>query len=139
MKRINFFLLFIIISSITIGCNNCSQVKGIKIPELLNRSVDESYCKLLERALELDKDAIIEISVFDVFDSASYEHGYVLIRLIEKIGEEEYLKAIKNVSVEQKKSIESYLWAGLEYGGNKIYSNKKLNEVLPLLAESLKQ
>ncbi|WP_158237253.1 hypothetical protein [Aquimarina sp. MAR_2010_214] len=121
------------------SCNNCNEIQGIVISELLNRQINDSYCDILNKAIELDKEAIIKISTIEVSDAAGYDHGYVLIRLIEKIGEQEYLKALENVSTEQKKSIESYLWAGLEYGGNKIYSNKKLNEVLPLLAESLKQ
>lgn len=131
--------MIIIIYTMTIGCNNCSEIQGIEISELLNRQIDDSYCDLLDKAISLDKEAIIKISNYKISDAAGYDHGYVLIRLIEKIGEEKYLKALEGASIEEKTSIESYLWAGLEYGGNKIYQNKKLSEVFPLLAESLKR
>ncbi|WP_132065995.1 hypothetical protein [Aquimarina spinulae] len=131
--------MIIIISMTIISCNNCNEIQGIEIPELLNRQIDDSYCDTLDKAIKLDKEAIIKISTYKISDAGGYEHGYVLIRLIEKIGEQEYLRAIENLSLEEKKSIESYLWAGLGYGVNKIYKTKKLNEVLPLLAELLKR
>ncbi|WP_152537511.1 hypothetical protein, partial [Aquimarina pacifica] len=61
-------------------------------------------------------------------DPAGYDHGYVLVRLIEKIGKKEYLKAFEGLSLEEKKNILSYLREGLKYGGNKVYQYKKLDE-----------
>ncbi|WP_160112004.1 hypothetical protein [Aquimarina sp. AU58] len=139
MRKLHFFVMITIVYTMIMSCSNCREIQGIKISELLNRQIDDLYCDTLDKAIKLDKEAIIKISTYKISDAAGYDHGYVLISLIEKIGEQEYLKAIENLSLEEKSSIESYLWVGMEYGGNKIYEYKKLNEVLPLLAKSLKK
>ncbi|MDY8138850.1 hypothetical protein [Aquimarina sp. 2201CG5-10] len=138
MKKYKFVIIIIVFCSLNIGCNSCDEVQGIKISELLSRQIDDSYCETLENAIKLDKEAIIKVSTYKISDAAGYDHGYVLVSLIEKIGEQEYLKAIESVSTEQKQHIESYLWAGIDYGVNKIYKFKKLEELLPELAKFLK-
>ncbi len=137
MQKCNFIIMIIIICTFTIGCNNCDQVQGIKISELLNRQIDDSYRELLDNAVKLDKEAIVKISTYKISDAAGYDHGYVLVRLIEKIGEEEYFKGFENLSLKEKKSVLSYLKAGLENGGNKIYQYKKIDEIFPILSSSL--
>ncbi|WP_299610448.1 hypothetical protein [uncultured Aquimarina sp.] len=138
MQKYKFVIIIIVVCSLSISCNNCDQVQGIEISELLNRQIDDSYCEILDNAINLDKKSIVKISRYKISDAAGYDHGYVLVRLIEKIGEEEYFNGFQNLSLNEKKSVLSYLKAGLENGGNKIYKFKKLDEIFPILSKSLK-
>ncbi|KAA1242523.1 hypothetical protein F0000_25150 [Aquimarina sp. RZ0] len=136
IKIISITILIIILVSCSGANKECIQ--GIKVSELLeSATTNYSYCSLIKKSIDLDSEALIKISTLPVFDAAGYEHGYVLINIVEKIGEDKYIAIISNIKKEDKKTIKSYLEVGLEYGGNKSYKDKELKEIFPKLANHL--
>lgn len=136
MKKIK--VLFILsILFVFNSCRNSCEINGIKISELIKVATDEPYCDLVKLSLENDVTALKKISRLNIRDGAGYEHGYIMIQIIENIGEKKYTNAIKDFSTTEKKDIYSYLQVGLEYGGNKLYRDKKVKDILPLFVESI--
>lgn len=133
LKIILFVILFVFIS-----CKNNCEINGIEISELLKISTNKPYCELVEKAINKDEQSLKEISELRILDGAGYEHGYVLIQIIEKIGEKKYVEIIKDFSTKEKETIYSYLRVGLEYGGNKLYKNRSVEDILPILSKNLK-
>ena len=118
------------------SCNSekCNSVSNFDVGELLLISSKEksyNYCELLENAIKKDQEAIIKISLLQFDGSAGYDHGYVLVKLIDTIGENEYLKAIQNIYNKEKGFIEGYLDVGLEYGNIKKFQEQSLEKAFP--------
>lgn len=133
----NLFLI-LVLSTAFQSCrtDNCNAVSNFEIGELLLTSAREKsydYCELLEKAVNKDQEAIKKLSLLEFDGAVGYDHGYVLVKLIETIGENNYLTAIQKVSNEEKGFIEGYLDVGLEYGNFEQYQGKQLKEVFPTL------
>ena len=105
MKKSIFFIVVLIL----ISCNtdNCSSKLDFKLDYHLFDSVnidDSNYCDLVLQSLDKNRRSIVKISKVDLSDFASYQHGAVLVNIIEKYGEEEYVNEIfNNLSTEEKK------------------------------------
>lgn len=135
--------IILAITLILNSCNidNCSQQLGFKLDYHLFNEVNingMSYCALVNKSLEGDKECILILSKLDVTDFASYQHGAVLIEVIDKITELEYLKLIEPLSKKQKYAIYYKLWAGLEFTQNKRYKGKNIDTAFPILIKYLK-
>jgi len=130
------YCLLIIIVFLLFACNNdkCKNVQDIVVSNLILETIDSSknYCNLLDKAIRGDKSSIEKISLLNLYDGSGYDHGFVLIQLIEKIGEDSYIKALKKkgLSNDEKSKIKSYLDVGLEYG-SKENKNKMLKDIYP--------
>lgn len=81
------------------------------------------YCSVINQSLEGDSASICLLSYLNIADAIGYDHGYVLVKIIKKIGEEKYLHAIRSANKNQKKLIKGYISVGLEYG------EKPFNEI----------
>ncbi len=114
---------------ISFSCKRHSDCQGITVSELLDINTN-NYCDLIEKSLAKNKDALKEISLLSIYDSASYEHGTVLVQIIEKVGEDFYVKSLGVLTSKEKNKIKSYLDVGLEYGGAK-YKDKALKKFFP--------
>ncbi|MBK8968383.1 MAG: hypothetical protein IPM36_17305 [Lewinellaceae bacterium] len=101
------------------SCNtdNCSDKLGFKIDYHLFDDIKidgKSYCDLVNGAIKADKGCVLALSKVNVGDFASYQHGAVLIEVIDKLTEPEYLKIISKLDDKERKAIYySYVWAGL--------------------------
>ncbi len=114
---------------------HCTNVEGIKISGLLRAgSLREGhqYCKMLKRSLKSDKSSLKEFSTLGIYDAASYDHGAILVKVICRIGADNYLQAIDGVSDEEINAIEAFLRAGIEYGSveDSLCVNSLIQEVL---------
>lgn len=136
-----------IISAIALflySCNtdNCSEQLGFKLDYHLFDEINmngKSYCDLVNGALKGDKESVLELSKVSVGDFASYQHGAVLIEVINKLTESEYLKIISNLDPKEKKAVYySYVWAGLDYTPNPKFSKKHIEVAFPELTKQLK-
>ena len=76
------------------SCNKKSvKVHGIDVSPLLTEVAKEQnidYCKLLENALKGDTNSILQFSLLEFYDGCGYDHGAVLVDMIQMIGEETY-------------------------------------------------
>lgn len=116
-------------------------VNGIVVSELLIVVSDEKYnidyCKLLKKATTNDVNSIKQLALLDFYDGASYDHGIVVVDLIELIGEDKFIHSLKTINIEQKKWIKGYIEVGLEYRDNQNLQAQTLKEVFPKIYDFL--
>jgi len=100
-----------------------------------------NYCKVLKKATTNDANSIKRLVLLDFTSGvvSSYDHGGVIVDLIELIGEDKFIQSLGIINKEQKNRISSYLMAGLEYGGNPNFQAKTLKEVFPKIYDFLNQ
>lgn len=141
MKRLS---LILVITLLLHSCNsdNCSEKLGFKLDYHLFDDIKVngmSYCDLVNGALEGDKECVLELSKISVSDFGSYQHGAVLIEVIDNLSESEYLKLINQLQIKERKAIYySYVWAGLEFTPNPKYQKKRIEIAFPELTKQLK-
>jgi hypothetical protein len=141
MRRI---FIISIISLFFYSCNtdNCSDKLGFKLDYHLFDDIKmngKSYCDLVNGALNGDKECVLELSKINVGDFASYQHGAVIIEVINKLTESEYLKIINRLDDKEKRAIYySYVWAGLEFTPNPKFRKKHIEGAFPELTKQLK-
>lgn len=119
-----------------ISCNEevCKLPNGKTTSDLLARVAREqnyNYCGLLGAALDNNIDSIRKLALLQFSDAVGYDHGAVLIEVISKVGENNYVNALYGISRKEKELVDSYLSVGLKYGYRKEYENRKLKEVFP--------
>ena len=88
--------------------DNCSEKLGFKLDYHLFDHIKvngKSYCDIVNSALKGDKEFIVILSKVNVGDFASYQHGAVLIEVINIISESEFLKLINQLDDKEKKAI----------------------------------
>ena len=113
--------------------NKC--INGIYVSELLinvsNEKHHTDYCKVLKKATENDENSIRQLVLLEYYDGTSYDHGSVIVDIIELLGEEAFLKAISTIEDRQKKYVASIIKAGLEYGNNPRLQGLSFKEAFP--------
>ncbi len=118
--------------------NSCSESIGIKLDYHLFTKVKingYNYCELVNKALKGDEKALLYLTRVRVADGATYQHGAVMIELIEHVSEEKFMNIIQEISFEDQSVLYySYLRAGLEYTNNPKYINKTSKEAFPLFS-----
>lgn len=152
MKKI--FLVFLIVVAIfgSIGyylwTNDIiyfsgKDVDGIYVEEELRIATDDyhgiSYCKLLKKAIDGNQEDIKKIMQLDFSGAgaAGYDHGDVLVKLIDRLGEETIISYLgSQLTKDEKREIEANIVVGLEYGSNP-HQGQNLERVFPLFYEYL--
>ena len=121
------------------------DVDGIYVEECLRIATDDhhgiSYCKLLKRAINGHQEDIKKLMLLDFSNSgeAGYDHGDVLVKLIDRLGEETIISSLgRQLTEEEKGTIKSYIGVGLEYGSNP-HQGQKPEVAFPLLYEFLQK
>lgn len=141
MKRL--LIKILLLSFIVFMCYACcehKEINGIEVSELLLVVSEEQnidYCKLLNEAIKGNESSIKKIALLKIDDAAGYDHGAVLVDLIEVIGEDKFIESIKTINHSEKKRIKGYLEVGIEYGGNPNIQDETLKEVFPIINEVL--
>lgn len=117
--------LIIIIIVFMFSCQRECIIDNITVSENLIIN-SNGYCELISDALNGDKKSIEKICLMEFHGSVGYDHGYVLVNLINKIGTEQFMNSLKDLDYNQKQILKSYIDIGLIYEPNK---NDKLNEI----------
>lgn len=104
----------------TVACNKtCKHAAGVELDEHLFSDVvidGRPYCATVNAALLGDSSAIKELSVYARFDGvAAYQHGAVLIEIVNTIHEDRYLKVLGDLSPYESTSLANSLEAGIDY------------------------
>ena len=84
--------------------------------QLRERASYRHYVKLVNQAMAKDTIALRELlMVDDIGDAASYEHGDILIQLLENLGDEHYSRVLSSIPTKQKEAfLQSYFCAGMD-------------------------
>lgn len=123
----------IIICCLFINCNNVQNCDKSYVSKYLidySNERDYSYCELIDKSLDNNVNSIREFSLLNFSDGMTYEHGVVILEIINKVGENQFLKAIDNISVTEKMKIKAYLDAGFDLSENPRFENKSLKSSL---------
>ena len=130
-------LYLILLSLLFVGCinRNVKTICGIKVPVqvlVVSSKHGFNYKETLKSALNGNDCSLKKISTVDFFDaSIAYDHGAILVKIINIIGEDRFLIAINDCDKREKNIIKGYLRAGMEYGK---YPDKTLSELFPKIA-----
>lgn len=143
MKKINLYFIIVLITGLTLlSCNSKCSVEGIDVPETIQISSKEkgiNYCELLEKSLQKEKNSVVKLSLLDFDGSSGYDHGTILVDLVKKLGEDEYIVLINQVNSNEKKKIEAYLEVGLMYHYDDKLKEKSVDESFPKLSTFLRE
>ncbi len=135
MKRFFTLIHFILI---LISCKQ-SNVEGIMINEtlLVHQSFSENneLSYIIKECLNENPQAFVHLKNFNCGGgSGCYDLGYVLTQIIYKIGEENYLNALKTIDKNSQIQLSALICVGLEYGDNNydgIQDNKNIKTEFP--------
>ena len=134
-------VILLIASLFLCSCNldTCSKRLGFTLSYYAFSSVKidgSTYCELVNQSLDGNEKAIINLSKVNVHDGAGYEHGAVLIEVIDRISEEKYVGLLKDsFKTQDIGKVFAYLRAGLDFTDNPKYNRKKVEEAFPLLSK----
>lgn len=143
MKNVFLAMFFpiIVMSMCFISCSRHEVVNGIVVSELLNSATEKqnvNYSKLLKRATEGDEKSIKQLTLLSFSDASGYDHGAVIVDLIEIIGEDKFIESLSLINYEQKQNIKAYIEVGLEYGNNEKIKAKTIEMAYPKIFTFLK-
>lgn len=117
-----------------INCNRHKTINGIYISELLllkSKELHINYCKLLDEATKGNNTSIKQLSLLEFYDGVGYDHGAVIVDMIEIIGEDKFIQSITTISDQEKYLIKGYIEVGLEYGNNPKLEHQMFKNAFP--------
>lgn len=128
--RLKVFLIL----TFSISLISCSvkEYDGIEIPYSIHVRtdfLDRKVRNVIKSALNHEPNAFKDfIKLSDKVDGeSSYDLGYVLTQIINKIGEDKFIELTKGLNKNEKQLLLSFIRVGLEYGDNN-YDGKMDNE-----------
>ena len=107
---------FVIIAFLCAACVRPALI----IPATLETNLRYSssyhhYVKLVNRAMDKDTAALKELLLIDnIGDAAGYEHGDILIQLLENLGDDLYSIVLSTVPTNQKNNLQAYFMVGMD-------------------------
>lgn len=128
MKRIKISILILLIGVFSILIfnrffkNSCTYGTIHISPTLYEAAKNRNYnyCELVECSLNSSKICILKISkINNINNAAGYEHGEIMLQLIDSLGEDYYIDVIGNLSDYEKRNLLGYLSIGLQYDSSK--------------------
>lgn len=135
------FFSVIVMSMCFISCIRHEVVNGIVVSELLNSAAEKqnvNYSKLLKKAIEGDENSIKQLVLLNFYDASGYDHGAVIVDLIEIIGEDKFIESLSLINYEQKQNVKAYIEVGLEYGNNEKIKANTIEMAYPKIFTFLK-
>ena len=131
-----FIIIGLLFSLLSCNLDNCSSKLNFKLDYHLFDDIkvkNRSYCDLVNDSFSGDKSAIKDLSTLQLYDFASYQHGGVILQLIEKMGEQDYVESLVGLNQEEKVILKNSLKAGLEFTESINLKGKNLEELFPIV------
>lgn len=122
------FFLFGITSCSKYNCSN-NYISNYLLDYSIEKEYD--YCNLFNSAKEGNEQHIKKFFLLPFYDGLAYEHGAVLLELIDVLGEKKIIESLKSINEKEKKLIQGYLMVGLDFTQNPKFKGKKLNVNYP--------
>lgn len=143
MKNIFIVIFFLaaVMSIFFISCSRHEVVNGIVVSELLksaSKKQNVDYVGLLKDAAEGSEKSIKQLALLRFYDASGYDHGAVIVDLIEIIGEDKFIKSLFQINQEQKHNVKAYIEVGLEYGNNVNIGAETIETAYPKIFTFLK-
>jgi len=115
----NMDVKYYILTAIALFFASCNT-SSLSIPDTLatrlkSKSQYRHYVHIVNKSIKGDTLALKEIMLIDdLYDGAGYEHGGVLIEILEKVGDEEFNNVITSLDDSKKENVREYIMAGLD-------------------------
>ena len=97
---------------------SCTPNPAIQINDTLEMGLGKKYSDYvvnLNASVKGDSSALHNfLNVKGLYDGAAYEHGWVLIELMRKLGDETFANALAKLNKEQLKNLNIYFKGGLD-------------------------
>lgn len=107
-------LLFVFVLFL-FSCTPEPMVETTENIEIALGSRYSTYVKMLNSAAKGDTIALNQfICSWDFSDGVVYDHGWVLIQLIEKVGDESYARSLKSLNKKELENVKGYIEAGID-------------------------
>jgi len=132
MKKIAYYILTIVILNSCIR-NNCNNIIDIKIVS----SLTDNYCELVQNSLVRDKNSFRELLLLEVDDDYIFEHGEVILQLINSNGEEFTIELLRDFDRVQKFRLRVYIGAGLQITDINKFEGQSFKSLFPKLNKVL--
>lgn len=130
-KRIIYTLAIVLLLT---SCSDYISVDGIHISthlcEIAKENYGVNYANLLEESLEGNDDSIKGFVSLSFDGAYAYEHGEIIVELIDRIGSEQFLTTIETLNVADRTCLLSLIYAGMEYGT----ANEAADSVITILS-----
>jgi hypothetical protein len=98
--------------------NSCTSKPLIPISDTLETSLHENYSNyvlLLNKSINGDTTALNEFLIINnIYDVAGYDHGWVLIELMKKLGDKQFSNGIAKLNSKQFSNLKEYFRVGLD-------------------------
>jgi hypothetical protein len=135
--KIKKITLFIVVVGLILGCN---PKPALPILDNLENALNEygeysDYVAKLNSAYSGDSTALISfIKIDNLYDGAAYDHGEVLISLLQHLGDNKFYEGLKNCSNAEQDNVRGYIFAGLDG----VVNSRELIEKFPKTNSFLK-
>jgi hypothetical protein len=107
----NYLLLIILLIS-------CTPKPVIPISNTLEIGLNNrysNYVRLLNKSVKGDTVALTEFLIINnIYDAAAYDHGWVLIELMKKLGDKTFSNALSKMNRMQINNLNTYFRGGLD-------------------------
>jgi hypothetical protein len=98
--------------------SSCTPKPAIQINDTLEIGLGKKYSAYvvnLNASVKGDTSALYNfLNVKDLYDGAVYEHGWVLIELMRKLGDETFANALGKLNKQQMENLNIYFKGGLD-------------------------
>ena len=132
MSRLKLVVLLFIFNS----CNSNPKIPISNTLEIALGSNYRNYEKHLNNAYNGDSVSFRKLLLIDtIYNSAGYDHGWILLKLLERVGDQYYSNLLKTLTRQQINNVSQYLEASIQ--GNK--NDEKLLDSYKLTNQILKE
>jgi len=143
MKNRYSILLLVLLLTAVSGCIR-KEVNGIKIGHNL---IDTYYiwhnytlCSLIENTLQGDSQSLKELIMLEDGGAAGgYDKGDVIVQIISKLGEKEFIIMAATLDRENRIALNEYIEVGIEYGQQTYPHNHSFEKDFPQLHKLLRK
>jgi hypothetical protein len=97
------------------ACNEKPRIALSNTLEISLRDKYPSYVNLLNKSLDSDTAALLDFfKINQIYDAAGYDHGYILIQLMKKVGDKEYASILQKLDKNELSSVLQYFEVGID-------------------------
>lgn len=131
------FFLFLMISCD--GKNICENSANIEVEKVLLEMADGNYCSLLKQSINRDVKSIKEFCRLTSDEKTGFYHGEVLVKLIDKLGEDFFIESISDFNRDDKYKLSQYIYIGFFQEGRYKLKTRNTKDVFPKVYDFLNE
>lgn len=114
MKKIIYIIS--VVAIVLSGCSNHTpQVPVSNNLEIALGDNYDSYVNLLNKSVKCDTVALVKfMKINNLNDAAGYDHGYILYKLLEIVGDKKFSSTLKELTPKETRNLANYFDVGID-------------------------